>query len=101
MNRLQCITLVSKVLIKHLELRKQEMEGPFIWVKFSMKAFDKTVFSKEEWHKHLISVAASCSCEYVNHLMTDYDTRIMYFFTNPGHVQKTAMEQLQEASYAR
>ncbi len=104
MNRIEHITLVSRALIGHLELRKSELRSnkkKFLWVKFDNKAFDNKVMSKEEWHDQLIATAQSCGCKYVNVLNTDYDTKIMYFFTNPSYKGKTAMEKLQEASYAR
>ncbi len=104
MNKIECITLVSKALINHLELRKSELKSPnrkYIWVKFVARAFDKNVMSKEDWHYQLIGTAQSCGCEYVNVLKTDYDTKLMYFFTNPNFREKSAMEKLQEAQYAR
>lgn len=104
MTRLEHITLVSRTLINHLEFRKSEIRSnakKFLWVKFDNKALDSKVMSKEDWRDQLIATAKSCGCDYVNVLKTDYDTKIMYFFTNPSYKEKTAMEKLQEASYAR
>lgn len=104
MTKLEHIVLVSKILINHLELRKSELRSPnnpFIWVKFDAKAFDTKVMSKEDWHEQLIETAQTRGCEYINVLKTDYNTKLVYFFTNPNFKEKTAMEKLQEASYAR
>lgn len=99
MTKKEYIAAMQMSITWHLELRKLE-DKESIWLRFERALFDNNILTKKEYHDQIINIAKACGCKFVIYLFEDYNTKIVYFFTNLGQ-EKTAMEQLQEASYAR